>query len=501
MTRLPDLPNASVIADQAKWTRYTWFAILGITAFRILMLALGKTELYLDEEQYWLWGQYPDFGYFSKPPLIGWLIGAVTAISGSDTPFWVRFPAPLLHGITAVILAHWARISLQTDGVDASESGFWVALAYLTLPITTVGSFVISTDTVMAPFLAGAIFTYWRLISIPSVTRALITGVLVGLAMLAKYAGVYFFLFALTAAVFSPRFRLSPKYVAVIIVATAIMMTGNIHWNYTHEFATLDHTAGNASWLGGDAVEIEPLRFVEFMIGQAIVLGPVFLFTVLYLYARPRKAATPVLIAFSLPVFLIFGTQSFLADVNANWTFSASLGATTMAVIWLLRRGARRILVGAIALNGLLLLALPIMTLVPEKIILNDKPLLSRYLGRSDMAGQIFAAADKAEVAALLSEDRSILADLFFYSDRNGNTPIFSTPYDGRVRHYFAQTFPLPTTFSGPVLFISRKNLEIKCNTPLIATFDTIGGAYQGRPAPKAYLLASECLPEVTLHD
>ena len=53
-------------------------------------------ELFFDEAQYWAWGQEPAFGYYTKPPLIAWIIGATTSLCG-DTPFCVRLPSPLMH--------------------------------------------------------------------------------------------------------------------------------------------------------------------------------------------------------------------------------------------------------------------------------------------------------------------------------------------------------------------------------------------------------------------
>lgn len=501
MTPQPELSTHATGSDGARWVRYAWFAILIITGFRILTLALGKTELYLDEEQYWLWGQYPDFGYFSKPPLIGWLIGAVTTLAGSDSPFWVRMPAPLLQGATAAILAYWARSSLLAGRADAPATAFWIALAYLTLPIATVGSFVISTDTVMAPFLAGALLAYWRLLDAPSLSKAVLTGALIGIAMLAKYAGVYFYVFAAIAAVFQPTMRLAPGYVGVMLITTLIILAPNIYWNATHDFATLDHTAGNASWVGGNAIDFNALRFVEFLAGQAIVLGPIFLGVLLVSYARPWRAEKPALIAFSIPVFLVVGVQSFLADVNPNWTFSACLGASALSVIWLRRNGPHWVLICALILNGIAMIAIPLMTLAPERIVINDKPLLARYIGRSKMAAHMYSVAAEKNVNAILSADRSILADLFYYGQNAGDLPVYSVGYSDGNRNYYAQKFPLPDTVTGPVLYVSRNAPDVQCNAPLVTTFDPVGTYYQGRPAPKAFLLSTECLAEVTKDD
>ena len=53
-------------------------------------------ELSADEAQYWLWSKNLSWGYFSKPPLIAWLINLSNLIFG-DYDFAVRLLAPVLH--------------------------------------------------------------------------------------------------------------------------------------------------------------------------------------------------------------------------------------------------------------------------------------------------------------------------------------------------------------------------------------------------------------------
>ena len=56
--------------------------LAGLLVFRLVALAFNRTDLFFDEAQYWSWSLDPDFGYYSKPPLIAWMIGATTAVCG-----------------------------------------------------------------------------------------------------------------------------------------------------------------------------------------------------------------------------------------------------------------------------------------------------------------------------------------------------------------------------------------------------------------------------------
>ncbi|MBO0738304.1 MAG: glycosyltransferase family 39 protein, partial [Alphaproteobacteria bacterium] len=70
--------------------------VAALTVLRLLWLALQPADLFPDEAQYWFWSQQLALGYYSKPPLVAWLIALTTHLFG-DGEFAVRFAAPLLH--------------------------------------------------------------------------------------------------------------------------------------------------------------------------------------------------------------------------------------------------------------------------------------------------------------------------------------------------------------------------------------------------------------------
>src|SRR3954468_11713165 len=81
----------------------TLAGVLAITGLRVLWIALQPADLYPDEAQYWIWSQQLAFGYYSKPPLVAWLIALTTGLFG-DSEFAIRLSAPLLHAAAAVFV-------------------------------------------------------------------------------------------------------------------------------------------------------------------------------------------------------------------------------------------------------------------------------------------------------------------------------------------------------------------------------------------------------------
>jgi F0F1-type ATP synthase membrane subunit a len=113
-----------------------------LTALRVALLVASPLDLFVDEAQYWLWSTQPAAGYFSKPPLIAWVIRAVTDLAGSDAPFWVRMPGAVLHAVTAVLAV---MVFLGVTILGFVKNGahflglFWVSSAPLALrPVLAV---------------------------------------------------------------------------------------------------------------------------------------------------------------------------------------------------------------------------------------------------------------------------------------------------------------------------------------------------------------------------
>ena len=65
----------------APW-RSVLMVVAGLTLARIAALFLTPLQLYPDEAQYWLWSRTLDWGYYSKPPVIAWLIWSTTHVGG-----------------------------------------------------------------------------------------------------------------------------------------------------------------------------------------------------------------------------------------------------------------------------------------------------------------------------------------------------------------------------------------------------------------------------------
>ena len=481
------MQRRSVDRFRTDWPRIALLVVLAVTLARLVALAFTKADIFVDEAQYWLWGQSLDFGYYSKPPLIAWLIRGVTDLAGSDSAFWIRFPAPILHGLTAMILGAWAARLF-----DARTAG-WVAVGYVTLPITAVGSLMISTDTVMAPFLAGALLCYWRLTETRRMPYAVLAGALLGAAFMAKYAAIYFFLGAGLAAILMPAFRPEARNILVLFAAFFVVILPNVVWNVANDLTTVEHTMDNVSWVRGEGqgALLHPLALLEFLATQFAVAGPV-LFAALLLALRSDDPKIRALLLFSLPIIALVCLQALLSRAYGNWAFAAYLAGTLAATGWLLAHAPRWLWI-SLGINTAVALAVPLLTIFGTGLTFDDRPILSRYMGRDELSREILILADETRPAAIVSGDRDVLADLFLTA-RNSPFPIRAVPPKTRAMNYYEQKYALDPETQGRILFITNQKRLICDGEELsaLAPFHTQGGAYDGKNM-RAYLLRAEC--------
>ena len=429
-----------------------WFpGALGIVAvavaLRFLALAFDRTDLFVDEVQYWFWGQNLDFGYYSKPPLIGWLIRAVTDLAGSDAAFWVRMPGAVLHGVTALLLGALA------GRLAGRAAALWTVATYVTLPFVALGSVMISTDTVMAPSYAAALLFLFRTGEHRRLRDALLTGVFAGLAFMAKYAAIYFLAGAGLSMVLIPMLRPGWRGLVVMVLAFGAVISPNVIWNLSHDLTTVSHTMDNAGWVRHGA-SVDLASMAEFLLSQFGVFGPVTMAALLIAYLRARSPAQVALVLLSVPALLTVSVQALLDKAYANWAIATYFAGTILAVS-LMRPLWRWLSVG---INTLLSLSLPVLIVLAPWPQVNDAPLLKRYLGRHELSESILELAE-AQNLPVVSTDRDIVADLF-YTGRDRTVPIYAAPEAGRPSSYYVQNRVLPATVDGDVLMISRRSFD-----------------------------------------
>ncbi|MEO1043070.1 MAG: glycosyltransferase family 39 protein [Pseudomonadota bacterium] len=348
---LPMIARARAFIDDEPVLAALLFSV-GVSLARYGHLAIIQTDLGADEAQYWFWSQELSWGYYSKPPMIAWLIGLSTSLLG-DTEIGVRALSPLLLAGTGFALFAAGR-QLFGDKAGLSALLFWHFM-----PAVVLGGTLMSTDIPLLFFWSISLWVLIKLIEAPRSEKnpwALALGAALAAAFLSKYAAIYFPIGLALAAMSSSYVRRGLTIGSLLLATSlfAVLIAPHLRWNMANGFQTVKHTADNASWSG---VTLQFDELGDFLVAQLAVLGPI-LFIVLVIGAvRYRFRADPkeaFLLSMVLPPFLIICGQALLSRAHANWAIAAYPAALVLLPLWILRMKIERwALPSTIILHGM----------------------------------------------------------------------------------------------------------------------------------------------------
>ena len=403
---------AEVSADE-RALRRTLLVLLGVTVARLLWLRIGGLDLYPDEAQYWLWSLTPDWGYFSKPPLIAWVISATTLLLGDDEA-GVRVASPLLHFGTALVMFYTARRLYD------SRVAMWSAIAYATLPGVSASSLLISTDVPLLFCWAVALLAFVRARESEGWRWWMVVGIAAGVGLLAKYAMAYWLVSALLfLLVVKDERRHLPRFFAATALALAVYAP-NFLWNLTHGFVSYRHTEANADITG---FALHPRAFAEFLGSQFGVFGPVFFAALLVIVVllprvlRDRRAQ--LLAVFALPTLAMMIVVSLLSRAHPNWSAPTYISATILVVAFLIEHGR-----AALVSVSVILHVAAVAVLLPARDIANaigwnmpgQLDPVHRLRGWARLGTSVSAGWLREQPqATVLSDNREVLAALTYY--------------------------------------------------------------------------------------
>jgi 4-amino-4-deoxy-L-arabinose transferase-like glycosyltransferase len=447
------------------WARWTFATVLGLTLLRLAVLKASPLDLLPDEAQYWSWSRDFAFGYFSKPPLIAWLIAATTKLAG-DGEYGVRLASPLCHALAAIALYKAGAV------LNDRRLGFWSALTYLTLPGVTFSATLISTDAPLLAAWAVALLAYLQAPKARGLGWSLVLGLAIGIGFLAKYAMAYFVVAAALHAIWSrdaQGFWLSRRGLIAIAV-TLLCLAPNLVWNAANGWATFGHTAANAAW-NDAATDTEGAP--AWIGAQFGVFGPILMLALLWRLAllrrRPADQMERLLLCFTCTPLLIVLVQAIIARAHANWAAPAYVAGSVWVVRWLLAIGRVRIVGVSLALNlavGLLFDAYAAgLAPTPLPKVL-DAPFAFRR-GWSSLAHDVRTRSLEMPDATILTVDRKTMAALTYYL-RDFPAPLAIVPAGATPGNQFEMTNPVDRTTGAHGLLV----LPYDGDSPVLQRFE-----------------------------
>jgi len=437
-----------------------------LLALRLAAVYAANTDLVLDEAQYWLWSRELAFGYFSKPPMIAWVIRGASELCG-DSEACIRSASPVIYTFAAFMLYLTGR------ALFGPRVGFWSAIVFATLPGLSYSSHLITTDVPLVLLWTVMLYAWVMLVKRQSMAFAFLLGVSIGLGLLTKQAMIYAVLCITCHAVVSQEARNALKGGRGIVAAllALALFAPNVIWNAEHGFPTVRHTEANIGWR---YPYIHPLRLLDYIAVQFGVFGPILAVVLLRTawreIRRPSDQGKVLLLSFSLPVFALLAVQAVLSRAHGNWTATAFPAATilvTAVILELNRQVLFRISLGLHLAIAVILAAAPAFAL--RWPLFERLEFLSRVVGWRQAADVVRTKLAEERYGSILVDTREMAGELLYYL-RDVPTPLYIWPSGPTPKDHYEMTRPFTAATPEPILYVSLK----RCPRSIAKSFGTV---------------------------
>ncbi len=398
-----------------------YFSLFIISLFRIYFILHAPIDLSPDEAHYWEWSRRLDLSYYSKGPMIAYLIAFSTWIFG-DNPFGVR--------ILAVVCSLLSSIFIYRIGTKIfnEKVGYMSGVLFQLIPLFSIFGVIFTIDS---PFILFWIISMYLFLMAIEGKKSywLLLGVSIGLGLLTKYTMAFFYICMIfyllkkednsSALIQNIRKIFKNPWLYACLIISLVVFSPVIVWNFQHNWVTLKHTAGQAHVYDGFKISLRYLA--EFFGSQLAVVTPLVFILGLYFFLKPtilnlQSSKRWFLIAFSASVFIFFLLKSIHGKVQANWAMPAYIPFLIVLAYALIQRIYKKLIISAILIAFIFTFisyALPYLNL-PEKI--DPSARLKGWKELGEKVSEIKKELEKSGKVVIFSDRYQISSELAFYT-------------------------------------------------------------------------------------
>lgn len=298
-----------------------YLSIYLIGLFLLNLLQSAFVELSYDEAYYWIYSQFPSWGYYDHPPMVAWLISLGSWLGHSELA--VRFFFNVLGcGSIYFLWKITNQKNIKTFISLVSSLALVQASGFLALP-----------DTGLLFF--ATLFLYFVKDYIKAENTKNVIGLILSITMLfySKYHGLAVVLF--TTFTYPAFFKRRSFW--LVVLSVVVLYLPHVYWQYTHDFVTFKfHLFGR-----GEKV-FDVYNIINYLSSQIVLLGIFNLFILIILIKKVNfKSSWERILFMNVFGFLILlFFVSFRNQIEANWTVTATMASVPLFLILLERRPA-----------------------------------------------------------------------------------------------------------------------------------------------------------------
>ena len=336
-------------------SKKTVILLLVVSAVIRCILA-GWIELGTDEAYYWTFARYPDWSHFDHPGMVGWVIQLFTCNLLFDSEFFVR-----LASVVFMTFNTWVMYRIGRELKDET-TGLWSALLYT----ASVYAFVITgvfilPDTPLCLFWLLAFLMFVKYLKSSRNKYILLAGLLIGLAILSKYTGVFLWFGFLLYILCFDRKQFKNPWLYVSVLITAICCLPILIWNLNNDFVSFRFHEDRVSFFG----PVTPVNIGNELIGEFFYNNPVnFVIAIIAVVAAFRKKLPVDLnikrltLFTTLPMIGLFLYFSIVRPTLPHWSAPAYTLLIPLSAVWLSTlepRKAKRTIASALGILAVIL--------------------------------------------------------------------------------------------------------------------------------------------------
>jgi 4-amino-4-deoxy-L-arabinose transferase-like glycosyltransferase len=449
--------------------------LTSIFVLRITYLFINGLDLIGDETYYWDWSRSPDWCYYSKPPMVAWLIALATAIGGDYTAV-VRLPTVVLGMVFLGYFYATAR------AFYSPKAAAFALLLILAMPFNIIANLVMTIDPPLYCFWMMSLYYLHRALFETQQSAWFWAGVTTGAAVLSKQVAVLIPLMLIVYMLLNKRRHVLFKNEFFVYLLPVILCTLPIlFWNQQHDWVMFDHSKDHFGIKESVSYLTRFKQGATFLLFQLLLATPVISVLLVILSVKacagfnhlPEKEQFLVLMG---PVLLLgIIALGFLQKVQGNWPMPFYFSALIlMSGQWQAGSWRKPLKIGLIV--GYLMVSLTY-ALPPLIQIFNlqNTPVdpTFRFRHAQDLAQAIDSKrqtilADQNSAFVMVLGHRYLASELAFYLP--DHPKVYRYEDTGRVTSQY-EVWPGPVDFIGKTAFIVSDKEEANIPVELKAAF------------------------------
>ena len=404
-----------------------------ITIFRMYYILKGGIDLSGDEAHYWIWSKNIDLSYYSKGPMVAYIIYVLTHVFG-DSVFSLRLGAIVISVLLSFITFYFTREIFQDEKI-----AFFAFLIPQVIPLYAAGSMLMTTDPPFILFWALTIYFVYLVFKKGQPAYWYAAGIFLGLSLLSKYTALFlplsFFLYLAISEKY--RFYLKRKEPYLALLISFLIFSPVIFWNMKQGLVSFKHIFFMTKSVNGTLFNIK--YFPQFVGSQLGVISPFIFLGMIYAVVKglvkgiKEKNEDYLFLSLCfLPTFLFCLILSLHSKIQANWAASAYFTGIILATaVWgeIYKRGRALIRISIYFSIAISVLITTIMhyPIIVDKMGINLSPKnepSSRIKGFDELGkavDQIYKDMNGEKQVFIISPDYQLSSLIAFYAKKPQN--------------------------------------------------------------------------------